>query len=207
MTVSPLEDRLRRRTPALMNGHHPCAVLVSLVEVDGEDHLLYEVRASSLRWQPGEVCFPGGGIEGDESPAACALRETEEELGIPRTAVEIIAPLDTFVHAAGFPVYPILGRIDPTALKHIHLNPAEVQEVFTVSLQYLLDTPPETSRMEVHRTALDPLSPRGQALVRSYASAPGTPFLLWEIQGRALWGMTARITQWFLNLLRQEETP
>ena len=60
------------------------SVLVPLVEREGGLSLLYEVRAGSLRRQPGEVCFPGGRLEGAESPEECALRETWEELGIPR---------------------------------------------------------------------------------------------------------------------------
>ena len=50
-------------------------------------HLLFEVRADTLDRQPGEVCFPGGHMESGETPAACALRETEEELSIPSAAI------------------------------------------------------------------------------------------------------------------------
>lgn len=59
-------------------------MLVPLVERPEGLCLLYEVRADTLGRQPGEVCFPGGRIEGVESPEECALRETEEELSIPR---------------------------------------------------------------------------------------------------------------------------
>ena len=53
------------------------AVLAPLVRVDGETHLLFEVRALHMRRQPGEVCFPGGQIEEGETPLEAAVRETE----------------------------------------------------------------------------------------------------------------------------------
>ena len=58
--LTALEHTFKTRTPGLMDARRAYAVLVPLVERDGELHLLYEVRASTLRRQPGEVCFPGG---------------------------------------------------------------------------------------------------------------------------------------------------
>ena len=58
--LNALEQLLRTRVPGLMDSRRSYAVLVPLVEREGEICLLYEVRASTLRRQPGEVCFPGG---------------------------------------------------------------------------------------------------------------------------------------------------
>ena len=60
MDLANLERTLQARTPGLMDARRSYAVLVPLVEREGELCLLYEVRASTLRRQPGEVCFPGG---------------------------------------------------------------------------------------------------------------------------------------------------
>ena len=84
-------------------------MLVPLVERAGEPHLLFEVRADTMRRQPGEVCFPGGRVEAGETAEQCVLRETEEELAIPPAAVELIAPLDYLVHQGKFIMQPILG--------------------------------------------------------------------------------------------------
>ena len=79
-------ERLRRyyggHTPGLLGKRHEYAVLCPLVEQTDGLHLLFEVRSAAVR-QAGETCFPGGRMEPGETPADCALRETEEELAIP----------------------------------------------------------------------------------------------------------------------------
>ena len=83
-----LRGRLEGRVPGLMDARGKFAVLVPLVETERGLCLLYEVRSHTLRRQPGEICFPGGELEGDESVVVCALRETQEELGIPTVGIE-----------------------------------------------------------------------------------------------------------------------
>ena len=83
MELEKLNKLLEVRTPGLMDATGRYAVLVPLVESEQGWQVLYEVRAAKLHRQPGEVCFPGGRLEGAESPEECALRETWEELGIP----------------------------------------------------------------------------------------------------------------------------
>lgn len=73
MTLEQLEEKLKGREPGLMDASGQYAVLVPLVEREGKLHILYEVRSQDMRRQPGEVCFPGGRIEGDETPEACDI--------------------------------------------------------------------------------------------------------------------------------------
>ena len=68
------------------------AVLIPLVEKEGELHILFEVRQAGIR-QGGEICFPGGMIEEGETAEEAAVRETAEELLIPAEKIEVIAPM------------------------------------------------------------------------------------------------------------------
>ena len=85
MKISKVIEKLAGRQPEIL-GHEKLpkyAVLLPLIEVENETHILFEVRSLSLRRQPGEICFPGGKIDPEDSDQRkCAIRETTEELGI-----------------------------------------------------------------------------------------------------------------------------
>ena len=142
METERLASLLEGRAPGLMDASRAYAVLVPLVEREGEFYLLYEVRAKTLRRQPGEVCFPGGRMEAGESPEECALRETFEELSIPPESVRLLGRLDFIAHRANFLMHPVLGLVDSGALAGMVPNPAEVEEVFLVPLSHLLAANP-----------------------------------------------------------------
>ena len=200
-------DKIRRllngRTPGLMDAMGRYAVLVPLVEGEEGLSLLYEVRALTLRRQPGEVCFPGGRMEGDESPEACALRELEEELGIPPSVVRVLGRLDFIAHRANFIMYPVVGLVEKGAAEHLTLNPGEVDSTFQIPLQYLLETQP----LEYDYTLVP--HPREDfpyeliGIPRDYPWQPGrenVPVYPW--QGHAVWGLTGRITRHLTALLK-----
>jgi 8-oxo-dGTP pyrophosphatase MutT (NUDIX family) len=113
-------------------------VLVPLVDRSEGMGVLLTLRDAGLPHHAGQISFPGGRIEaGDASAAETALRETEEEIGLSRTSVEIIGRLDDYITGTGFLVAPIVGVIRPPyALKP---DPAEVAGVFEVPLAFFLD--------------------------------------------------------------------
>ena len=82
-------------------------------------------------------------LEPGEDAVSCALRETWEELGIPRPAVEVVAELDWLTHQGGFVLYPVLGIVSPEAAERLHPGPAEVKETFFVPVDWLRAHPPE----------------------------------------------------------------
>ena len=207
MELTRLEKRLRDREPGLMDATGRYAVLVPLVEGGrGECSLLYEVRAQKLRRQPGEVCFPGGRIEGSESPEECALRETWEELGIPRERLHILGRLDFIAHRANFILYPILARVDREALDDLTLNPAEVGEVFQVPLEYLKTHPPLEYSYRLLPDTDETFPYELIGIPRDYRWQPGgenVPVYPWK--DHAIWGLTGRITRHLVALLQETE--
>ncbi|XP_078697877.1 mitochondrial coenzyme A diphosphatase NUDT8-like [Branchiostoma floridae x Branchiostoma belcheri] len=117
------------------------AVLVPLCTVNGVPSVLFTLRSSRLRSHRGEVSFPGGMCDStDRDVVHTALRETEEELGIPSSTVDVWGPLkpipDRRNSMTVVAVLGNVGEVDPTKLK---LSPREVAEVFTLSFSHLLD--------------------------------------------------------------------
>ena len=92
----------------------PAAVLVPLVEHPHGMSVLLTQRTAHLSAHAGQISFPGGRIEEhDPDAVAAALRETEEEVGLPRDRVSVIGRLDTYVTGTGFEITPIVGLVAP----------------------------------------------------------------------------------------------
>ena len=203
MDLKGLEALLKDRTPGLMDSKRAYAVLVPLVEQNGELCLLYEVRARTLRRQPGEVCFPGGLMEKGETPEDCALRETWEELAIPDRCVRLLGRLDFIAHRASFLMQPVLGVVDSSALDRMAPSPAEVEEVFFVPLSHLLRTPPIEYTYELVPTPAENFPYEIIGIPKNYRWQNGrenVPVYPWA--GRAIWGLTGRITRNLISLLQ-----
>lgn len=203
MELNQFRKKFSGHTPTLLNHRGCSAVLVPLVEQDGELCLLYEVRSASVS-QPGEVCFPGGRMEAGETAIQCALRETDEELGIAESNIEVIGELDFLYIRGDRLLYPVLAKLNPSALAQMAPVPNEVSDTFLVPLSWLRDNPPTFYR---HRQEADmPEFPYADAGIqpdyrwaRHFAEIPiyhGLPHILW--------GMTARITYYLLQDLYEE---
>lgn len=185
--------------------YYNSAVLVPLIEQAGKLAVLFEVRSSELTWQPGEICFPGGRIEaGDGNPMAAAIRETSEELGVATNLITPLGALDYVVSQIGVLVYPHVGFIAANTTK-LNLSQAEVSEVFTVPLDYLLTAEPTIGHMQLATRPLDdvPLSLLGDGYPRDWKARKTYPILFYQYDGHVIWGLTARILAGFLNVCRE----
>ena len=208
--LEKIKDAARRHVPKPVGEWEYCSVLLPLVEKNGALYVLYELRSKDLDVQPDEVSFPGGGIEDGETPGEAALRETAEELGLPAGATQIISELDCLITYSNLMLYCFLGVIDARALEDASPNPSEVEEYFLVPLDWLLENDPKvyTNRIVPEPAADLPagrLAPRGGYKWRTGKSE--VPVYLWRGPGagseRVIWGMTARLTMAFVELLRK----
>jgi 8-oxo-dGTP pyrophosphatase MutT (NUDIX family) len=171
---------LAGRRPAELPGPgRRAAVLLVLYDRAGEAHLLLTKRSDSVPSHPGQISLPGGVVEpGDRSPAAAALREAEEEVGIPPAALRVVAELDDVsTMVSGFIVRPVVavagGPLRPVP------SDAEVARILEVPVADVL---------------------------RADAALPPDPAplaLRYPLAGEDVWGATARILRIFSREARR----
>lgn len=178
------------------------AVLIPLVKKEDGLHILFEVRASHMRKQPGDVSFPGGQIdETDQSIVDAALRETFEELGIEQHTVEVIEQVSPLIMSMAFVVYPVVGII-PDAARY-EVNKDEVEEVFTVPLQWLIDNEPYLHQVALTARPSEDFPYDKIASGREYKwREQHMDEYFYDYNGRTIWGLTARILTYFIQTLK-----
>ncbi len=116
----------------------PAAVLVPIILRQSNPHVLFTRRADHLARHAGQVSFPGGRLNpGAETAMEAALRETEEEIGLERHHVEVLAELDAYETGTGFRIQPFVGLVREGF--DLKVDAEEVAEVFEVPLDFLLD--------------------------------------------------------------------
>jgi 8-oxo-dGTP pyrophosphatase MutT (NUDIX family) len=112
------------------------AVLVPIIDGD-ELSVLLTQRTAHLKDHAGQISFPGGKIDAsDESPAAAALREAEEEIALPHRFVQPIGYLDVHMTPFGHRIMPVLARVQPGFA--LRFNKGEVDDAFEVPLTFLM---------------------------------------------------------------------
>jgi 8-oxo-dGTP pyrophosphatase MutT (NUDIX family) len=202
VTVQDFRNALKDRTPEPLDRYRYYSVLVPLVERGGELHLLFQLRAETLRKQPGEVGFPGGKVERGETPLACAIRETVEELGVPRESIDVVGELDYIRSYNDFTLYAFLATIEDADFNRT-MNRAEVQDVFSVPVTFFLENEPEVYSYEVAPKVgpdfpYDRIRPKGVYDWRTGV----TTVPIYDYEGRVIWGLTGRITHHLMSILK-----
>ena len=167
------------------------AVLVPLVDRNGRVQLLLTQRTPHLDNHAGQISFPGGRADpGDADVIDTALRETQEEVGLPRERVQVLGPLNTYSTVSSYVVTPIVGLVQPPF--ELALDAFEVAEAFEVPLQYLM-TPAHHRR---HAAEFE-------GVQRQFLSMPWQSV---DAQGRPreyfIWGATAAMLRNLYHFLR-----
>jgi 8-oxo-dGTP pyrophosphatase MutT (NUDIX family) len=164
----------------------PAAVLMPLLIDAPAPTVLLTRRTAHLQEHAGQVSFPGGRVDaGDRDPVHTALRETEEEIGLPPAAVDVIGTLPPYLTATGYEVTPVVGLIEhaPT----LRLDRFEVAEAFEVPLAFLMDPANhERRRIEIAGAA------------RTFYAIPWTD----AARRYFIWGATAAMLRNLYQLLR-----
>ena len=157
---------------------HEAAVLVAITDRP-EPGVLLTVRREHMRTHAGQVSFPGGRLDAGEDAIAAALREAEEEIGLPADRVELWGTADPYRTVTGYRVTPVLGMVPPDLPLAPHEH--EVADWFEAPLSFLLDTANQQR-----------MTTEFQGRTRQYYQID------WE--GRRIWGATAAM---IVNLTRR----
>ncbi len=156
-------------------------MLIPLFSRAGIPQILFTKRTEWLRNHAGQISFPGGARdESDATPLHAALRETQEELGIPPNQVEVLGLLDEIPTITQFRVVPFVGVI-PSDFAYV-ANPAEIEEIIEVPIGHLL-------KPEMHRTQTQEVFGR-QREINFYDYGP-----------HVIWGATARMLRSLLQII------
>ncbi len=159
----------------------PAAVLCPIVPRDGALHVVLTRRAGHLPHHAGQIAFPGGKVEpGDRSPLDTALREADEEIGLGPDMVEVLGTLDPYLTSTGFRITPFVGAVDPHWRPFP--DPGEVEEVFEVPLDFLMD-PANRQRRPYERGGV----------TRHYYAMPWGDYYIWGATAGMLKGLADRL--------------
>ena len=194
-----IKAKLQKKSPLPVDVKNRFSVMIPLIKRKGEIHLLFEKRALTLRNQPGEISFPGGRIEKNESPWDAAIRETCEELLIEEKNLEIYSEGDFLVNPYAAIIYSFIGEIKKDFYE-ITPSKAEVESIFTVPLSFFMETEPKSYsiNLKVNRSDDFPyhLIPNG----KNYKFKRGREeVLFYQYKGQIIWGFTAKMARRFIE--------
>ena len=159
----------------------PAGVLIGIDVTAPEPRLLLTKRSSRLKHHPGQIAFPGGKQDdSDTDVVAAALREAEEEVGLPRDQARVLGTMPAHETVTSFLVTPVVALIE--APFDVRPEPGEVDEAFTVPLTHVLD--PANYQVQSRRW-------RGSR--RHYFTVPYGPYYIWGATARMLRAFAERM--------------
>ncbi len=163
----------------------PAAVLVPVIHREPEATLLFTERKADLRAHAGQIAFPGGRVDPEDSgPVEAALREAGEEIGLRPAFIETIGRGPDYLTGSGYHVALVVAVVRPGFT--LDLNPTEVADAFEVPLRFLMD----------------PANHRKGSRVWNGASRS---FFEMPFENRHIWGITAGIVRILYERLYAEQ--
>lgn len=160
------------------------AVLIPVIDDADDARIILTQRTSNLRKHSGQIAFPGGAVDPEDTSAeAAALREAEEEIGLAPEFVDVIARLPDYSTMTGFKITPVIASVRPGFV--ITPNPDEVEGVFEVPLAFLMNE-------ENHRRE----SRVWEGRERFYYSMPYGEHYIWGVTAGILRTLYERLYAW-----------
>lgn len=199
MHIKKIENIFKMRKASIMGQYKKSAVMILLEDIDGVLHIIFEVRAYTLRHQPGDICLPGGKVENGEEPKDAAIRETMEELNLNREDIEYIGEMDYFVTPYGSIMYPFIGKLKN---KISSPNISEVDHIFKVPLKFFIENSPVWYKMDIGPRNIEDFPYELIRKGKDYKFSHGIlNQYFYQYKDYVIWGFTARIVKEFIDMI------
>lgn len=187
--------------PNIIGEYRKSAVMVLLVEENGEANIVFEVRAENLRHQPGDVCLPGGRVENNETPREAALREVMEELNLSSEEIEYIGEMNYFVTPYNAIIYPFVAKCKNM---NIECNKSEVDHIFKVPISFFMKTEPLLYELEIGPNLKEDFPYHLIRGGKEYKFGRGKLLeYFYNFNNNIIWGTTAFIIKNFIDTIKK----
>ena len=200
MHIEKIEKIFKGRIGKPLGKYKRYGVMILLYNENGEDYIIFEKRALTLRSQPGDICFPGGRIEEGETPLDTAIRETVEELNVKLQDINYIGEMDYFISPYNTIMYPFVASIN---YMPDNFSRDEVHTLFKVPVKYFIENPPILYEMHIGPIELSGFPFHLIEGGENYNFSKGySPQYFYEYDNYVIWGFTARIIKEFIDLIK-----
>ena len=160
----------------------PASILLLLYPLGGKWFFFLTKRSQNVEHHKGQISFPGGVVEKNESKMNAAIRETNEEIGVDKDAIKIIGSLTPFyIPVSNFHISPYVGWTEEKP--HTKVQDAEVNRVFSVSIN-------------------DLVLERNLKTKEDFYSNKSVKVPYFDLNGETVWGATSMILSEFKFILR-----
>lgn len=177
------------------------SVMMPIIEKDNKLHVMFEVRPSTLKMDPGEICFPGGGIEKGETAREAALREAREELGIDNNYIELAEGDNLLITQNNRLIHTFCGFVDNKA--DINPCPSEVEKLFYVPLERFLYEEPQVGQICISTVPIGNM-PYRESHGKDYTWREGKgKVYFYRYENYIIWGITAKILYSYIKKIKR----
>ena len=196
-------DIFKGRVPNIIGIRREFSVMVLVIEEEGEEKIILEKRAMSLKSQPGDICLPGGSLEKKESPEDAALRETMEELNLEREDLDLVGPMDYFISPYGQTMYPFVARSKKT---DFFPSFDEVDHIIKIPIRFFVDLDPLIYEVDLSSNMGEDFPYHLIEQGKNYPFRKGKyKQYFYRYGDYVIWGFTAQIIKSFIDILKEEK--
>lgn len=206
MDIDYIKNEIQNRKSKSLEPMSKFAVIVPFINIGDTLSIIFELRAKSMKTQPGEVSFPGGRLEKSETFKDAAIRETMEELNIEKKSIELIGEFDYLISYSNMEIHSFIANISGVNVDEIVPNIGEVDHLFTVPLEFFLNNEPNGYYLDLetkyNKEFPYNLIPNGKEY--NFRKSKRTIYF-YEYNDYIIWGYTASIIKHLIDVLKRNK--